>query len=159
MSKTIKELADELNVSKQTIQYHYQRLPAKYRQKDNVGKNIINAESARIIRSKVAKPLATNNHQNTDKEVAKSDKDDNRIIADLKLAIAEIKADRDKQLATKDRQIDNLTKLLDQSQQLQLMAEQKLAQHQALSTTASSEESPDNPTTSTKSKHKWWPFG
>ncbi|WP_282804072.1 DUF536 domain-containing protein [Secundilactobacillus kimchicus] len=159
MSKTIKELAEELNVSKQTIQYHYQRLPAKYRQKDSVGKNIINAESERIIRSKVAKPLATKNHQNIDKEEMKGDKEDNRIIADLKLVIAEIKADRDKQITTKDRQIDNLTKLLDQSQQLQLMAEQKLAQYQALSTKASSEESPDNPTTSTKSKHKWWPFG
>ena len=32
MSKTIRELADELKVSKQTIQYHYQRLPTKNRQ-------------------------------------------------------------------------------------------------------------------------------
>ncbi|MGA3513609.1 DUF536 domain-containing protein, partial [Lactiplantibacillus plantarum] len=34
MPKTIRELADELKVSKQTIQYHYQRLPKKNRQKD-----------------------------------------------------------------------------------------------------------------------------
>lgn len=27
--KTIKELADELSVTKQNIQYHYQRLPAE----------------------------------------------------------------------------------------------------------------------------------
>ena len=27
--KTIKELADELSVTKQNIQYHYQRLPKK----------------------------------------------------------------------------------------------------------------------------------
>lgn len=33
MSKTIKELADELGVSKQTIQYHYQHLLAKNRQR------------------------------------------------------------------------------------------------------------------------------
>ncbi|MCK8628114.1 helix-turn-helix domain-containing protein [Fructobacillus sp. M131] len=29
MAKTIKELADELGVSKQTVQYHYQHLLAK----------------------------------------------------------------------------------------------------------------------------------
>ncbi|TXJ63247.1 helix-turn-helix transcriptional regulator, partial [Lacticaseibacillus paracasei] len=30
MSKTVKELADELGVSKQTIRYHYRNIPAKY---------------------------------------------------------------------------------------------------------------------------------
>ncbi|MGA3322773.1 DUF536 domain-containing protein, partial [Lactiplantibacillus pentosus] len=41
MPKTIIELADELKVSKQTIQYHYQRLPAKNRQKDIQCTNMI----------------------------------------------------------------------------------------------------------------------
>ena len=41
MPKTIRELADELKVSKQTIQYHYQRLPAKNQQKNSQGTNLI----------------------------------------------------------------------------------------------------------------------
>jgi len=44
MSKTVKELADELGVSKQTIQYHYQRLPANKRQKDSQGRNLISSD-------------------------------------------------------------------------------------------------------------------
>jgi predicted ArsR family transcriptional regulator len=40
MPKTIRELADELNVSKQTIQYHYQRLPTKNQQKNSQGTNM-----------------------------------------------------------------------------------------------------------------------
>ncbi|KLI74580.1 hypothetical protein AUQ39_11965 [Lacticaseibacillus casei] len=40
MDKTIKQLATELGVSKQTIQYHYQRLPANRRQKDQQGRNV-----------------------------------------------------------------------------------------------------------------------
>lgn len=63
MPKTIRELADQLNVSKQTIQYHYQRLPAKNRQKDSQGTNMISPKAERIIRDKVAKPLLANNQQ------------------------------------------------------------------------------------------------
>ncbi|MCG0724723.1 replication protein RepB [Lactiplantibacillus plantarum] len=60
MPKTIRELADELKVSKQTIQYHYQRLPTKNRQKDSQGKNMISLAAERIIRAKVAKALVAN---------------------------------------------------------------------------------------------------
>ena len=72
MPKTIRELADELKVSKQTIQYHYQRLPTKNRQKDSQGKNVISPTAERIIRGKVAKTLVANSQQTGSK---KSDKD------------------------------------------------------------------------------------
>lgn len=85
MPKTIRELADELKVSKQTIQYHYQRLPAK------------------------------------------TSKENNDLITNLRREVEDLKSQRDKQLATKDqqisskdRQIDHLTKLIDQQQRLQL---------------------------------------
>lgn len=35
--KTVKELADELSVTKQNIQYHYQRLPKNYSLKVPMG--------------------------------------------------------------------------------------------------------------------------
>ena len=120
MPKTIRELADELKVSKQTIQYHYQRLPTKNRQKDSQGKNMISLTAERIIRDKVAKPLVANTQQTGSKKVTKTSKENNELIATLRREIEDLKSQRDKQLATKDRQINNLTKLLDQQQQLQL---------------------------------------
>ena len=123
MPKTIRELADELKVSKQTIQYHYQRLPTKNRQKDSQGTNMISLTAERIIRDKVAKPLVANTQQTGSKKVTKTSKENNELIATLRREIEDLKSQRDKQLTTKDLQIDKLTKLLDQSQQLQLMAE------------------------------------
>ncbi|PTM27379.1 DUF536 domain-containing protein [Lactiplantibacillus plantarum] len=127
MPKTIRELADELKVSKQTIQYHYQRLPTKNRQKDSQGKNVISLTAERIIRGKVAKNLVANNQQTGSEKATKTSKENNELIATLRREVADLKFQRDKQLATKDqqisnkdRQIDRLTKLVDQQQQLQL---------------------------------------
>jgi len=122
MPKTIRELADELNVSKQTIQYHYQRLPAKNQQKDSQGANMISLTAESIIRDKVAK-----NQQTGSKKATKTSKENNDLVATLRREVEDLKSQRDKQLATKDqqisskdRQIDHLTKLIDQQQQLQL---------------------------------------
>lgn len=127
LAKTIKQLADELKVSKQTIQYHYQRLPAKNRQKNSQGTNLISTTAERIIRSKVAKPLLANKQQIGNKEPTKTSKENNELVATLIREVADLKSQRDKQLTTKDqqisnkdRQIDHLTKLVDQQQQLQL---------------------------------------
>jgi predicted ArsR family transcriptional regulator len=127
MPKTIRELADELNVSKQTIQYHYQRLPAKNQQKNSQGTNLISPTAERIIRGKVAKPLLAKKQQRGSKESPKTSKENNELVATLRSEVEDLKFQRDKQLATKDqqisskdRQIDHLTKLIDQQQQLQL---------------------------------------
>ena len=122
LAKTIKQLADELKVSKQTIQYHYQRLPAKNQHKNSQGVNLISPTAERIIRNKVAKK-----QQRGNKEPTKTSKEDNDLIATLRREVRDLKLERDKQLATKDqqisskdRQLDHLTKLIDQQQQLQL---------------------------------------
>lgn len=120
MPKTIRELANELKVSKQTIQYHYQRLPTKNRQKDRQGTNMISLTAERIIRDKVAKPLVANNQQTGSKKETKTSEENNELIATLRREVADLKSQRDKQLAAKDQQIEHLTKLIDQQQQLQL---------------------------------------
>lgn len=120
LAKTIKQLADELKVSKQTIQYHYQRLPTKNQQKNSQGTNLISTTAERIIRSKVAKPLLAKNQQKGSKDPTKTSKENNDLLITLRREVEDLKSQRDKQLATKDRQIDHLTKLLDQQQQLQL---------------------------------------
>ena len=127
LAKTIKQLADELKVSKQTIQYHYQRLPAKNQQKNSQGTNLISTTAERIIRSKVAKPLLAKKQQKGSKDPTKTSKENNDLLITLRREVEDLKSQRDKQLATKDqqmsnkdRQIDHLTKLVDQQQQLQL---------------------------------------
>jgi DNA-binding transcriptional MocR family regulator len=153
MPKTIRELADELNVSKQTIQYHYQRLPAKNRQKDSQGTNMISPTAEIIIRAKVAKPLVAEKQQTGSKKTTKTSKENNELISDLRREIEDLKFQRDKQLVTKDRQIDNLTKLLDQSQQLQLMAENKIEELKKLAT--EKKLFPNNDS-GKKKEDKWW---
>ena len=74
MPKTIRELADELKGSKQTIQYHYQRLPTKNQQKDSQGTNIISLTAERLIRDKVAKNLVAKNQQTGSKKATKTSK-------------------------------------------------------------------------------------
>lgn len=143
MSKTIKELADELGVSKQTIQYHYQRLLAKDRQRDSRGFNVVNPRAEQEIRGKVAKSLPPKNRQINDKESAKNrqrvskDKTSENAyliaqIEDLKQQRDQLFASKEKELSSKDRQIEKLSKLLDQSQQLQLISEKKLAENKQI---------------------------
>lgn len=127
MSKTIKELADELGVRKQTIQYHYQRLLAKDRQKDARGFNVITPRAEQDIREKVAKSLPPNNQQRGNKDKTSENAYLIEQIKDLKRQRDQLFATKEKELASKDRQIESLEKMLDQAQQLQLIAEQKIA--------------------------------
>ena len=131
MPKTIRELADELKVSKQTIQYHYQRLPTKNQQKDSQGTNMISLTAERIIRDKVSKPLVAKNQQTGSKKATKTSKENNELIATLRGEVADLKSQRDQQLVTKDRQIDHLTKLVDQQQRLALQDKKLLEEYKA----------------------------
>ena len=53
--KTIRELAEELGVSKQAIQYHIKSLTNKTRQTNDKGIVVLSLEEQRFIRSKVDK--------------------------------------------------------------------------------------------------------
>lgn len=170
MPKTIRELANELKVSKQTIQYHYQRLPTKNRQKDRQGKNMISPTAERIIRDKVEKPSVAKNQQTGSKKETKTSKENNELIATLRREVADLKSQRDKQLAgkdqqisSKDRQIEHLTKLIDQQQQLQLAT---VAENKKLSGLLENsntfqkhqESEPKEDIHKNKTNNSWWRF-
>ena len=53
--KTIKELADELGVSKQNLQYHVKFLPTKKRQKNESGIVVLNIEEQMFISGRIKK--------------------------------------------------------------------------------------------------------
>lgn len=66
--KTIRELAEELDMSKQAIQYHIKSLTNKSRQKNDRGIVVLSIEEQRFIRSKV------DEQTNKQKTIKKTDK-------------------------------------------------------------------------------------
>lgn len=128
MEKTIKDLADELGVSKTAIR---KKMTDEFREKYTRinGKTIyINDEGQKKIRETSTR--RNNNKKN--KEVEEK--------ADLSVDVLDTMK---KQLAAKDKQISELQKLLDQSQRLQLMAENKIKKIE------------ENKTQQLERKH-WW---
>ena len=127
--KTIKELADELSVTKQNIQYHYQRLPKELQLKSSNGSNLINSKAEKIILGKVESSSKSNtkDQQISSKENFEDEKLDNPFINRLIKEVEYLKIDKDKiistkdqQISSKDQQIEKLTNLLDQQQRLAL---------------------------------------
>ena len=136
--KTIKELADELNVTKQNIQYHYQRLPKELQLKSSNGSNLINSKAEKIILGKVESGSKSNtkDQQISSKEIIEDEKLDNPFINRLIKEVEYLKIDKDKiistkdqQISSKDQQIEKLTNLLDQQQRLALQDKKLLEEY------------------------------
>ena len=93
--KTIRELAEELGVSKQAIQYHIKSLTNKTRQTNDKGIVVLSLEEQHFIRSKVDKQTnkTKTNKQTNDKQTDKETKWDihNYLISELD----EVKKNRD----------------------------------------------------------------
>ena len=127
--KTIRELADELGVSKQAIQYHIKSLTNKNRQTNDKGIVILSVEEQIFIRNRVDKKT---NKRQTDKQKSWD------INQYLLSEIEEVKKSRDKQLAVKDKQLENkdlqisqMQNLLDQQQRLALQDKKMVEEYKA----------------------------
>ncbi|MDT1997642.1 MULTISPECIES: DNA-binding protein [Lactobacillales] len=138
--KTIKELADELSVTKQNIQYHYQRLPKELQLKSSNGSNLINSKAEKIILGKVESGSKSNtkDQQISSKENFEDEKLDNPFINRLIKEVEYLKIDKDKiistkdqQISSKDQQIEKLTNLLDQQQRLALQDKKLLEEYKS----------------------------
>lgn len=136
--KTIKELADELSVTKQNIQYHYQRLPKELQLKSSNGSNLINSKAEKIILGKVESGSKSNtkDQQISSKENFEDEKLDNPFINRLIKEVEYLRIDKDKiistkdqQISSKDQQIEKLTNLLDQQQRLALQDKKLLEEY------------------------------
>ena len=108
--KTIKELADELNVSKDKIKYRIKSLPSELTSKKN-GITYIKNEGVKEI-----KRVLTGKETREKPGVLPSDYLGKQL--DVK----------DEQIKQKDKQIDKLQSLLDQQQILTLQANKKIEQ-------------------------------
>lgn len=111
MKKTIKQLADELKVSKQTIRYHLKSLPVKDRNVTGKENIILDSEDIRLIKDKLTK---SKKHV-TSKEVVNNcnvtGKENEYLI---------------EQLQEKDKQIERLQNLLENQQILTLKEQDKV---------------------------------
>lgn len=110
--KTIRQLADELGVSKTAIRNCMDdEFRAKYTAKNSKEAITISAEGCKLISEKYRKQT-----ENTANQVAETA--ENQVSSDMvALLQTTIEALRE-QLAVKDRQIEHLTRLADQAQAL-----------------------------------------
>ena len=140
MSKSAKQIADELNVSRQRVQQIIRQLPASKRPQKASGRYEINAISENAIKSLFyGNPVNRSKEQGNASSVKQRQEDATKSesrseIIDPSAMISVLKGQlkaSTSQLSAKDEQIKELHKLLDQSQQLQLMAENKLKKLEA----------------------------
>ena len=139
--KTIKELADELGVNKQNVQYHIKSLPNKERLKNEKGiilltideQNFIRAKILKISTDKVLADKVIADKVSTDK--VSTDKENNFLIEKIKIQeeqIRDLKEQRrngKEQLDIKDSQIAQMQNLLDQQQRLALQDKKLLEEY------------------------------
>lgn len=116
MEMTIKQLADELGVSKDKIKYRVGKLPSNYLVKKN-GVTYLKSEGIKAIREQVGENYPGNTQGNYP-PITHYD----RVVEVLEKELDVLR----KQLEEKDRQLEQAYKLVDQAQQLQAMTEQKI---------------------------------
>lgn len=125
--KTIKELADELGVSKSYVDKII-RILELHTKLDKAGnKYVISKMQEKAIRARVGNSKSTTeSHTET---TTKSHTKVNSEVDFLKEELAYLKKNYDKQLTNKDKQIETLSNLLDQQQRLALQDKKLLEEY------------------------------
>lgn len=129
MSKTIKELANELGISKQAVS---KKLTANFRA-NHVTTVTTNGRQQLVIDDDGVSALKSQHIANHNQQPTANQSNTN-LVDELKnriLAQENELSQKNKQILAKDTQLENMQRLLDQSQQLQLMAENKLKKLEA----------------------------
>lgn len=111
MTKTILELANELDVTKQAIQYQLKKINKKYLSKRDDGAYLISEEGQDFIREAMGFEVKSSN-KNTDKDHQKTDKISDKDLLEDTITILQ------KELEEKNDQIESLQELLKEQQNL-----------------------------------------
>ena len=111
MTKTILELANELDVTKQAIQYQLKKINKKYLSKRDDGAYLISEEGHDLIREAMGFEVKSSN-KNTDKDHQKTDKISDKDLLEDTITILQ------KELEEKNDQIESLQELLKEQQNL-----------------------------------------
>lgn len=135
MDKTIKQIAEELNISKQAVRKRVNQLPTNCYHSGINRTILINEEGQRLLGLKVS----TKYQPKVDTEV-------DTLVEILKEQLQDTR----EQLKIKDKQIEELHQLLDQSQKLHAISEQKI---KALEEKKNDVQTSD---VETQMEVKWW---
>lgn len=125
---TIKELADELEVSKTTIRNHLKRLPEEFAVTNENGVIILNADVVRFVRESVMLSKLKVSGKATGEVSAKLSIDlpVSQFPTDEQVEFLKKQLDeKDKQLERKDEIIHELTNSIRDQQKLTLLQQQK----------------------------------
>ena len=116
--KTVKEVADMIGVTKQTVQYHLKSLPENYTTKSD--KNIIYIKplGQKALSDKIDKRKQSSVDKEPTKETVENDKEIEHFKAQIK--------EKDQQIAQLLESQKQLQKLIENQQVLTLQANQKI---------------------------------
>lgn len=147
--KTIKELAEELGVSKQTIRNTIAKLGLQSSLRKSKNAFTIDKKQEILIKRELLDNYEDENANQNVKKFA------NTLQSDLQFSLRLFESqieEKNKQLEQKDKQIEQLQKLLDQQQQLQLKTQNQLDQLQL----EYKQEEPQGTSNEKKSFWKFW---
>ena len=169
--KTIKELAEELGVSKTAINKKVSNENRKLWFSKIGNKFVINETGQKAIKSMFFNENENSNQQLVgEKTKTENHKNANQVPELEVLSLLEQQLNqKDMQLQEKDEQIKQMQKLLDQQQQLTLQANQQIEKLQEQLQLTYTEESSENKSTTlseetesiekqSKTEKKWWQF-
>jgi len=130
--KTIKELADDWNVTKQSIQYHLKKLPPNLSVKNIDGKILLNKDIIEYLSTKIKikrdkkSNMPTEKYNFTDKKIEK----DNLNKSDENITLKDTIKRQSKIIDELFERQKSIEKLLDQQQQLTLQSNKQIEQLQ-----------------------------
>ena len=132
--KTIKELADELGITKQTVQYHIKNLPSKIRNKNSRGAILLTKEEQNFIKSRVNKQSdrEQSDREQSDREQSDREQSDREqfYLEKIKIQEEQIEDFKEQRIELRE-QVKHLGVLLDQQQRLALQDKKLLEEYKA----------------------------
>lgn len=121
--KTIKELADELNISKQAVRKYFDKMPTDLMPKIVDGRYVLSKDATHYIRDRVAKVDTRVNQVDSTKGQSVDREVDTKLTFDL---TEKLLLEKDSRILFLENQNENLNKLLDQQQQLTLQSNKQI---------------------------------
>jgi len=152
--KTVKEVAEMLGVTKQTVQYHLKSLPANYTTKSDKNIIYINSLGQKSLSDKIDK----RKHLSVDKETVETDKEPTKETVKNGKEIDHFKEqikEKDQQIAQLLESQKQLQKLIENQQVLTLQSNKKI---EKLELTLKEEEDELTSIPTNKNKRKWMNF-
>lgn len=148
MSKTIKQIADEIGVSKTAVRKKIENLGLSDKVKTNGNRIEIDERQEKLIKSAFSQKETKTANTNEVSEKTET----LRLLSGMVSTLTEQLQEKDKQIERLQMELENAQKSIDQAQQLHAMAEQKI---QLLIEQKDEEQAV---TEEPKKKH-WWQIG